>query len=205
MTWRWPADLLRSEPRPVRPPEPPEGGDEPTAGLAYWDPLPTARLLAGPSGFGVATWKNRNRYNVPGPFYTGWTDTGGTGPVYAAGLVGHCPSFMEVVLVQPRTPEQVRTLLYGAAAPEPTGGYAWGGDDHWTPQAVRQWWAERHALREWFDDEESGFTEAGHHWAAWEADLATYLRGYLFWLIERRRPWSDEELPPLTARDAPSR
>ena len=56
---------------PLRQPFPEHGSWD---DLAYWDPLPTARALI--ADIGVATWNQRSRLNVPGPFFGGETDCG---------------------------------------------------------------------------------------------------------------------------------
>ncbi|NUS78575.1 MAG: hypothetical protein HOV70_20580 [Streptomyces sp.] len=80
------------------------------------------------------------------------------------------------------------------------GGYAWDGDRHWTPRAVREWWAGRAQVHAWIESEladDQNEPAALRRYAAYLEDgLETYLRGYLFWLTERREPRRGEPLPP---------
>ncbi|GAA4830169.1 hypothetical protein GCM10023235_78790 [Kitasatospora terrestris] len=167
--------------------------------LAYWDPLPTARDMAGSVGEG--RWEDRSWLNVPGPFYAGVTDTGLNGPYYLPEHVLSSDEHYEFVYRQPANPREVAGLLEIAHS-EPMGGYAWDGDQRWTPQAVREWWARRADVRDWITAElaadDRNEPEALHRYAAYLEDgLETYLRGYLFWLTEGREPRLGEELPNL--------
>lgn len=168
--------------------------------LACWDPLPTARALI--ADIGVATWNQRSRLNVPGPFFGGETDCGIGEQVPAHILFSEDHS--EFVFRQPRSPREVDDFLeapYG----EPLGGYAWDGDEHWTPGLVRAWWRERDGVREWIlaelaDRKDSYNDEATLREYLADLDggaLERYLRGYLFWLTEGREPVLGEELPVL--------
>ncbi|WP_075737002.1 ferredoxin [Streptomyces acidiscabies] len=81
--------------------------------------------------------------------------------------------------------------------------------EHWTPAAVREWWAERGRVREYLarhrdaweaDDERAGqgVAAAVREYAAYlDGELALDLRLYLFRLDERRAPGSTERLPEL--------
>ncbi|QMU71626.1 ferredoxin [Streptacidiphilus sp. P02-A3a] len=183
--------------------------------VPYWSPLATARSIVadwGSSGdLSVDTdakWAEKNWLNVPGPFYTGETDTGMNGPVHAPRMILCGEDGMEFVYRHPRSPDDVRTLLE-AAWGEPMGGYAWDGDERWTPDSVRSWWADRSRLRTWIADEISRCSESRfpHDQATLPAlrefsqsldgRLPQYLRGYIFWLTEGREPAPSELLPPL--------
>ncbi|WP_329378158.1 hypothetical protein OG625_09165 [Streptomyces sp. NBC_01351] len=189
---------------------------DPESESAYWNPLPTAReLTAGwpdqENGLDIGTgeWKHLNPLTVPGPFYTGETDNGGNGPVYAPGLVlGDDDLYMEFIYRQPQNPDEVRTLI-DVAGGEPYGGYACDGDDRWTPDSVREWWAGRERIRAWIDREievraksERSYERADvpslRAFAAHvDGPLERYLRGYLHWLTERVEPAPGATLPRL--------
>ncbi|WP_327682947.1 hypothetical protein [Kitasatospora sp. NBC_00458] len=166
--------------------------------LAYWDPLPTARALTATMGNG--RWEERSRLNVPGPFYAGETDGGLNGPHRLPEHVLSGDEHHGFVHRQPVNPRELAGLVR-IAEDEPAGGYAWDGDEHWTPEAVREWWAGRDAVRAWIAGELGGDRNepaALRRYAAHLDDgLEDYLRGYLFWLIERREPRLGEELPEL--------
>lgn len=171
--------------------------------LGYWDPLPTAREMTDSVGNG--RWEQRSRLNVPGPFYAGETDTGLNGPYYLPEHVLSGDDHSEFVHRQPASPREVAGLIEIAHG-EPVGGYAWDGDRHWTPRAVRDWWARRDEVRAWIAAEVAADragtgrndTDALLRYAAYLDDgLEAYLRGYLFWLTEGREPRADEALPEL--------
>lgn len=166
--------------------------------LAYWDPLPTARDMTDSVGHG--RWEDRSWLNVPGPFYAGATDTGLNGPYYLPEHVLSSDEHYEFVYRQPANPREVAGLVE-IAHNEPVGGYAWDGDQHWTPQAVRNWWARLAEIRAWITDElddDRNEPEALQRYAAYLDDgLEAYLRGYLFWLTEGREPRLGEALPNL--------
>ncbi|GAA3250626.1 ferredoxin [Streptomyces lavendulae] len=183
---------------------------------SYWDPLPTAHALA-PSGreaplvFG-GRWAERNWRNVPGPFYGADTDCMELGRMEAPRHVAYDGEH-EFVYRQPVDAEETRALVW-AAQVETYSGYGRDGDEHWTPEAVRDWWRDRGRVREWA-------VAAAAEWAAYDADprffphyheaalghrdfvahiddgLEAYLRGYLFWLEQRRAPRTGEALPWL--------
>ncbi|MFF7474263.1 ferredoxin [Streptomyces sp. NPDC008092] len=198
MAQAWDRELARSAARMRRrlAVHPAEG---PWQELRYWDPLPSAREFTHSMGSG--RWEDRSRLNVPGPFYAGVTDDGLNGPYYLPRHVLSSDEHYEFVYRQPANPREVAGLVEIAAA-EPQGGYAWDGDQHWTPEAVRQWWAGRASVRAWIAgelDDRRNEKEALRQYAAYLDDgLEDYLRGYLFWLTEHREPRTDEELPTLS-------
>ncbi|MBF6422722.1 hypothetical protein IU436_29340 [Nocardia farcinica] len=46
------------------------------------------------------------------------------------------------------------TFRPSAAWADPYGAYAYDGDDHWTPELIRDWWADRAKLAEWLETAE---------------------------------------------------
>lgn len=183
---------------------------------AYWNPIPTARAIvagwgpvAGELRIGTGRWEDRSWLNVPGPFYTGETDDGLNGQVYAPGLVLCGGEWgMEFVYRQPQTADEVETLL-GVAWGEPMGGYAWDGDTRWTAGSVRSWWAERARVRAWIDEEIRSRSDSRADYdresvpalrefaAHMDGPFERRLRGYLYWLIEHREPDAKALLPEL--------
>ncbi|GLY04062.1 hypothetical protein [Actinoplanes sp. NBRC 101535] len=173
----------------------------------YWDP--TGALTPGQREDFRGRWEDLLWLNVPGPFWTGETDNGWTGRMYAPGHVLYGGEhFTEFVFRQPRTTAEVAAVV-AAAGDDPFGGYGCDGDDRWTPETVRAWWQDRDRAvehveglrRQWTDGERADEREA----ADGLADFASYLDGslredlriYLFWLIERRSPRPGEPLPAL--------
>ncbi|MGW0899935.1 hypothetical protein ACWD0G_23655, partial [Streptomyces goshikiensis] len=129
----------------------------------YWDPLPAVRMSQGttvpvdgrtssglsfrlppPREYLLGKWEERNWLNVPGPFYGAVTDNCWTGRLVAPAhiLYDDEQHSAEFVYRQPRTEAETYKIL-NAAANDPYAGYACDGDDHWTPQSVRAWWADR--------------------------------------------------------------
>ncbi|MFG2482198.1 ferredoxin [Streptomyces virginiae] len=181
---------------------------------AYWDPVPYVRRLVTPatSRFPVfsGVWAERNRRNVPGPFYGADTDCMELGRWEAPRHIAYDGDH-EFVYRQPVDAFEVEALL-SAAQVELYSGYGWNGDDHWTVEAVRDWWRDRGWVREWAvaaaAERDAGDPEyRAHHqdaarglrdFVAYIDDgLEAYLRGYLFWLERRREPQPGEALPQL--------
>ncbi|WP_083959114.1 hypothetical protein [Herbidospora mongoliensis] len=185
----------------------------------YWDPLPEAleriavddympHLLGGRDHF-LGKWEERNRLNVPGPFYGAETDTCLCGPVVAPRHVLCDDEGQEFVYRQPGSADQVQAVL-DAAWSDPIAGYARDGDEHWTPESVREWWARRSQVQELAGRLAETYGNSDWDWEreqvpAWRdfaasisgGELEGYLRDYLFWLAERRQPREGEPLPEL--------
>ncbi|MFE2550029.1 ferredoxin [Streptomyces sp. NPDC059355] len=193
--------------------------------MAYWDPIPTVNAcVEGEPLPGLAewvraydvswdtshdVWGERNWRNVPGPFYGAATDTCRVGRGVAPGHVLYDDEYgQEFVYRQPRTPEETYRVM-AAAWQDLMAGFQRDGDEHWTPELVREWWRDRGRVREWavgLDREWSVSERAEEREAAGGArayvahidgDLGDRLRGYLFWLQEARPARPGEGLPGL--------
>lgn len=190
----------------------------------YWDPVPTvaasadlevANLPAGgprlgpPEAYLRGRWADRDWRNVPGPFYGAQTDSCWTGREVAPRHVVYEDGFgSEVVYRQPRSASEVRRVLT-AARTDPFGAYAADGDEHWTLDLVREWWADRGRLAGWIDDaqrrwstseraEERDNAAGLRDFARYlDGDLEADLRDYGFWLDNRRSRLPHETLPRL--------
>ncbi|WP_329301652.1 ferredoxin [Streptomyces sp. NBC_00659] len=191
----------------------------------YWDPLPASRAAADapvpeavpnlvpalphPETYLMGRWEERNRRNVPGPFYGADTDNCWSGRMAAPDHVLYDDvTGQEFVYRQPKNAFEVDRLLFAAWA-DPLSGYGWDGDQHWTADSVRSWWHERSRLREWatsLNTAWSAHSDESHREAtAGLNDLLTYLDGalatdlrvYLYRLQERRSPDPTEALPRL--------
>ncbi|GAA1983136.1 ferredoxin [Catenulispora subtropica] len=173
----------------------------------YWDPTPLvpdstgAEYLQGyrlpsPDKYLRGRWEDRNWLNVPGPFYGANTDTCATGPTVAPHNILLDDDYQEFVFRQPRN-ERETLLVLGAAYSDPLSGYASDGDQHWTVDTVRAWWRERARVSEWIvrsGDTDGTYSEYSRFL---DEGLEGYLRGYLFWLEERRAPDPRDNLPDL--------
>ncbi|MGI5165415.1 hypothetical protein ACQEU3_13750 [Spirillospora sp. CA-253888] len=161
-------------------------------------------------------WAELNWRNVPGPFYGAETDSMHGGRMDAPFHIAYDDEYgdyrgTEFVYRQPVNEQQVADLLNGSIFGH--GGYAMDGDDHWTVPEVRRWWRERGRVRSWaltvadrwagkgdpeyqghYDDAAQGLRD---YVAYIDDGLEQYLRGYLFWLSERREPRRGEALPSL--------
>ncbi|MFF7847651.1 hypothetical protein ACFZDF_08675 [Streptomyces sp. NPDC007910] len=116
----------------------------------YWNPLPTARRVVEDVGekaeeLFTGVWEQRNRRNVPGPFYAAETDS--------------------LALGRREAPDHI----------------AWGfnADPAYLPH---------------YHDAARGHRDFV---APIDDGLEDYLRGYLFWLEQRREPRDGEALPLL--------
>ncbi|GGN75474.1 hypothetical protein GCM10010112_46750 [Actinoplanes lobatus] len=187
--------------------------------ISYWNPVPEARRIVAALDRDPfeGDWSQRNPRNVPGPFYTGETDIMQMGRNDAPRHICNDDAIdsttgFEFVFRQPMTPAEVADLV-SAAQIELNSGYALDGDDHWTPEAVRDWWAGRAGLRRWAIDLAVAWAANSHpeyhrhyHDAAQglrdlvaflDDGMESYLRGYLFWLRERREPAPTDRIPAL--------
>jgi hypothetical protein len=158
-------------------------------------------------------WEGKRWLNVPGPFYTGWTDTCWTGRPLAPNNVLYSGDdeepYEEFIFCQPRDAADLAAVV-AAAAVEVYAGYACDGDQHWTPSLVRGWWAERAAVSAWIHDRErdedylrdsSGeqkLPEGLHAFAAYlEGPLEGDLQRYLFRLETGTDATPADRLPRL--------
>jgi hypothetical protein len=114
--------------------------------------------------------------------------------------------FGEIVYRQPRNAGELHLLLSAAWA-DPFSAYAADGDDHWTLDLVREWWAGRGRLVAWIDNVQGRWSRSERaderdnavglgNFARYLADgLEADLRDYGFWLDNRRPPLPHETLP----------
>ncbi|WP_030317921.1 ferredoxin [Streptomyces flavochromogenes] len=160
-------------------------------------------------------WEDCLWLNVPGPVYGAETDNCATGRLEAPRHIHYGGEyFTEYVYRQPRTPDEVRDVLSAIEA-DPMDGYAWDGDQRWTPESVREWWRDRERVLEYLRDQVHEWerydrwipnqraVEGALDFAAYIAggtdsgSLETDLRIYLYWLQERRSPTPADRLPEL--------
>lgn len=126
----------------------------------------------------------------------------------------------EFIYRQPVNVRQTEAVVNACRA-ELYSGYNWDGDDHWTPATVREWWRDRGRVRVWAIAIAADWGADTHPRRGYNADpqylghyhdaarghrdfvaylddgLEGYLRGYLFWLEQRREPRPGEALARL--------
>jgi hypothetical protein len=191
----------------------------------YYDPMPTVaasadltvanypegeRWLGPPEAYLRGQWADRDWRNVPGAFYAAGTDSCWMGrDIAPRHVVYEDDSGSEIVYRQPTSASEVQLVLT-AAWNDPFGAYAADGDEHWTIELIREWWAERGRLatwiaglqRRWSASERADERDnaAGLHDFAQYLDngLESDLREYGFWLDNRRPPQPHESLPHLS-------
>lgn len=174
-----------------------------------WNPgwqMEGTPVLPEPDAF-AGLWAERNWRNTPGPFYGASTDTCGTGPIEAPSNVFLDPEGHEFVVVQPRNPHEVKSVV-SAAISDPFAGYGADGNVHWTADLTREWWTKRSYLVEELRTVLRSSAETGRRDPAFEstveffirfleAEVEYYVRGYLFWLESGSQPGPEDLLPPL--------
>ncbi|GAB2509647.1 hypothetical protein GCM10027167_09100 [Nocardia heshunensis] len=175
-----------------------------------WDPMTAVPPEFDDFAYYGDKWEDRHWMNVPGPFYTGQTDTCWTGRRHAPRNVLYGGEYYnEFVYRQPRSQAEAEGLL-AAAGDDPFAGYACDGDSRWTPAAVRAWWSCRDKLEEHLAELLAEYTKEGadlqnadaaegvrEFLAYLAADLEDDLRAYVFRLENGRYPLADDPLPNL--------
>lgn len=95
-----------------------------------------------PQSYFTGRWDARHPLNTPGPFYGAETDTCCDGPPLAPNTLLYDDTGAGFVWRQPRNEAETLALMTGASS-DPFSGYAWDGNEHWTPDLVRAWWNDR--------------------------------------------------------------
>lgn len=148
--------------------------------------------------FSGSDWKNKGGLNFPGPFYTGESDTCGTGIVESPNNVIIDEDGMEHVMIQPRNKDELEEL-WNAAATEVFGSYYCDGNNFWTVELVKDWWGNRMRIIKRLSHYSISNNNQGQEktylsYLRNEAELD--LRKYCFFLENGYYP-SDENLPEL--------
>jgi len=87
-------------------------------------------------------WAKRHPFNFPGPFYTGESDTCGTGDSEAPSNVMYDSYYCEYIFKQPQNYAELLCVI-GAAAVEVFDSYSCNGNIHWTIELCKQWWKQK--------------------------------------------------------------
>jgi hypothetical protein len=140
----------------------------------YWNPLPTIaasaelpligaerHVLGEPGTYLRGRWEEREWRNIPGPFYGANTDSCWVGRLVAPNHVAYEEDLgSEVVFRQPSNAHETHLLL-SAARSDPYCSYASDGDNHWTLELIRDWWADRAKLTEWLEKPDRNWNTSG--------------------------------------------
>jgi hypothetical protein len=143
-------------------------------------------------------WQQRHPFNFPGPFYTGESDSCGTGIVEAPKNVMNDAYCREYVFRQPKNFKELLRVL-DAAAVEVFDSYSSNGNDYWTYDACKEWWSNRAQLIVALRDEEllkmnEGQAQAYTNYLNGEAELD--LRRYCYFLLNGSYPMSETTVLP---------
>lgn len=143
-------------------------------------------------------WDIRHPFNFPGPFYTGETDTCGTGDIEAPMNVLYDGHTMEYVFRQPGNYTELLCLI-NAGAVEVFDGYSCNGNACWTYNACRDWWANRGELLNSLNSAEFSRTNGDRVQLYIEylnTEAERDLRKYCYFLENNKYPQNDAIILP---------
>ncbi|WBA44198.1 hypothetical protein [Hymenobacter canadensis] len=141
-------------------------------------------------------WPEIHPFNFPGPFYTGSSDTCGTGVGEAPANVMNDADCCEFVFRQPVTFHELDAVL-NAAAVEVFDSYSSNGHERWTYAACRAWWANRDTLLRHLADEGVAAMNDGQvqrYGDYLRGDAEADLRRYCYFLLNGSYP-TDPQIP----------
>ena len=145
-------------------------------------------------------WATKHPFNFPGPFYTGESDTCGTGIWEAPNNVANDSDSCEYVFRQPQNYAAFLDIL-DAAATEVFDSYSANGNDYWTYATCMHWWRNRGDLIMALTRAETLAANDGQAQAYLEyltGDAETDLRRYCYFLENGQYPADDNmTLPTL--------
>lgn len=145
-------------------------------------------------------WRQKNPLNFPGPFYTGETDTCGTGNPEAPFNVLFDTNSCEYVFRQPANFTELLCIM-DAAAVEVFDSYSCNGNQHWTYEACKEWWEQKPDWIRQLQHPEMQKSNAGSQQLYidyLETTAETDLRKYCFFLEHRYYPTDENiKLPSL--------
>ena len=90
-------------------------------------------------------WLKKHPFNFPGPFYTGESDTCGTGEAQAPGNVMYDSYYCEYIFKQPKSFAEL-LCVFDAAAVEVFDSYSCNGNNYWTYDKCKEWWSNKSSL-----------------------------------------------------------
>lgn len=145
-------------------------------------------------------WSEKHYLNFPGPFYTGDSDTCGTGDQEAPDNVLYDgPHVQEYIFRQPQSFAEFLCVL-DAAAVEVLDSYSCDGNDHWTYLLCQEWWRGKAEIIRRLNT--PAFRETNGNRVQLYIDYLdgaaeTDLRKYCYFLENGRYPTATEPLPSL--------
>ena len=150
------------------------------------------------SDFDGSGWPEKGGLNFPGPFYTGESDSCGTGIIESPNNVVFDENCMEYVMIQPRNKVEL-IQLRSASAVEVFGSYYCDGNKFWTVELVKNWWKNRNDIFEHLKHDElvkMNCNQEKRYKYYLENEALMDLRRYCFFLESGVYP-SDEKLPEI--------
>lgn len=144
-------------------------------------------------------WDKKHPFNFPGTFYTGESDTCGTGETEAPFNVLFDTNSMEYVFRQPKNYTELLCVI-DAGAVEVWESYSCNGNSHWTYRECKNWWAGRDNLILQLSDTELSNINRGreqHYINYLNSNAENDLRRYCFFLENNFYPRKGEALPGL--------
>jgi hypothetical protein len=118
-------------------------------------------------------WEMKHPFNFPGAFYSGESDTCGTGIREAPNNVVNDRYALEFIFKQPRTFMEFLCVL-DAAAVEVLDSYSCNGNDHWTYEKCKDWWKSKPILLGEFKKNAKGKKYVEYLNSSAESDLRHY-------------------------------
>lgn len=143
-------------------------------------------------------WDKRHPFNFPGPFYTGESDTCGTGDSEAPMNVMYDSYCCEYIFKQPKTYVELLCVI-DAAAVEVFDSYSCNGNNHWTIDLCKQWWKQKPYLIEQLNHPEVMKVNGGRQQLYIDylnSDAGLHLRQYCFFLDSGRYPTHENTILP---------
>lgn len=89
-------------------------------------------------------WKDKHPFNIPGPFYTGMSDTFRTGFREAPDNILHDKYSQEFLYRQPDSYVAFVCVLDAAEA-EASDSYSCNGNSYWTWEKCKEWWSKHYS------------------------------------------------------------
>ena len=135
-------------------------------------------------------WPDKHPFNFPGPFYTGQSDSCGTGDIEAPENVMYGLHCCEYVFRQPRNFAEL-SCVFEAAAVEVLDSYSCNGNKYWTYELCKEWWRNRFDLiAQLYDPEVKRFNGGRIHLYIdyLNSEAETDLKRYCFFLENNYYP-----------------